>query len=111
MRWVLEVPDHPQCDESSPVRGILELSDHYGFDRESTIEFFLVPLDNVWDTSKTNGKTPNDDGCIGLSFSEKMEEYEFRLLYKDETKLEAMLKMKKNNDESMVGCAIVFING
>ncbi|KAF3665236.1 putative cytochromeB2-like [Capsicum annuum] len=50
---------------------------------DSVIHFFLVPFAGLWDISKANGRTPNDYGCIMLSFSGDMREYEFRLLYKD----------------------------
>ncbi|XP_055818720.1 TMV resistance protein N-like isoform X2 [Solanum dulcamara] len=49
---------------------------------DSVIHFFFVPFAGLWNTSKANGKTPNDYGRIMLSFSGDVE-YGFRLLYKD----------------------------
>nr|XP_016490980.1 PREDICTED: TMV resistance protein N-like [Nicotiana tabacum] len=51
---------------------------------DTPIHFLLVPLAVLWDTSKANGKTPNDYGIIRLSFSGEMKEYGLRLLYKEE---------------------------
>ncbi|KAK4716610.1 hypothetical protein R3W88_014948 [Solanum pinnatisectum] len=51
---------------------------------ESNIHFFLIPFAGLWDTSKANGKTPNDYGLIRLCFSGEMKKFGFRLLYKDE---------------------------
>ncbi|KAH0724721.1 hypothetical protein KY284_000586 [Solanum tuberosum] len=50
---------------------------------DSVIHFFFVPFAGLWDTSKANGKTPNDYGRIILSFSGDIKDYGFRLLYKD----------------------------
>ncbi|KAH0764647.1 hypothetical protein KY285_000518 [Solanum tuberosum] len=50
---------------------------------DSVIHFFFVPFAGLWDTSKANGKTPNDYGRIMLSFSGDIRDYGFRLLYKD----------------------------
>ncbi|WMV07598.1 hypothetical protein MTR67_000983 [Solanum verrucosum] len=50
---------------------------------DSVIHFFFVPFAGLWDTSKANGKTPNDYGPIMLSFSGDIRDYGFRLLYKD----------------------------
>uniref|UniRef100_M1BDK0 N protein n=1 Tax=Solanum tuberosum TaxID=4113 RepID=M1BDK0_SOLTU len=65
-----------------------------------SIHFFLVPRAGLWDTSKANGKKPNDYRIIKSSFSGEMKEFGFRLLYKDEPDLEAsLLQMRENNDE------------
>ncbi|KAG5629486.1 hypothetical protein H5410_001203 [Solanum commersonii] len=50
---------------------------------DSVIHFFFIPFAGLWDTSKANGKTPNDCGRIMLSFSGDIRDYGFRLLYKD----------------------------
>ncbi|XP_049389419.1 TMV resistance protein N-like [Solanum stenotomum] len=50
---------------------------------DSVIHFFFVPFAGLWDTSKANGKTPNDYGRIILSFSGDIRDYGFRLLYKN----------------------------
>ncbi|KAK4707705.1 hypothetical protein R3W88_028630 [Solanum pinnatisectum] len=82
----------PSCDDRMTQK--LELSTLPNYDSESssglecdtepTIHFFLVPLAGLWETSKANGKTPNDYGLIKLLFSGEMKEFGFRLLYKDE---------------------------
>ncbi|KAH0747267.1 hypothetical protein KY285_008924 [Solanum tuberosum] len=61
-----------------------ESSDDSECDTEPTIHFFLVSLAGLWETSKANGKTPNDYGLITLSFSGETKEFGYRLLYKDE---------------------------
>ncbi|KAF3665469.1 TMV resistance protein N [Capsicum annuum] len=68
------------------------------------IHFFVLPLSSLWDTSKENGKTPNDYGCIVLSFSGLMSEFGFRLLNKDELDLEASLQMREHKDEPIEHC-------
>ncbi|XP_016509073.1 TMV resistance protein N [Nicotiana tabacum] len=62
----------------------LYLSNPSESDSEYYIRFFFVPFAVLWDTSKANGKTPNDYGIIRLSFSGVMKKYGLRLLYKDE---------------------------
>ncbi|XP_055819817.1 TMV resistance protein N-like [Solanum dulcamara] len=75
----------PLCDDGMLwMTQKLELSSLPNYDTEYTVHFFLVPLASLWDTSMTNGQTPNDYGLIKLSFSGGMEEYGFHLLYKDE---------------------------
>ncbi|XP_009785918.2 TMV resistance protein N-like isoform X1 [Nicotiana sylvestris] len=78
--------------------------DYSRSEMKSMIHFFFVPLAGLWDTSKANGKTPNDFGLIRLSFSGVMKEYGFRLLYKDEPELEALLQMRENNNEPTEQC-------
>ncbi|KAL3352717.1 hypothetical protein AABB24_020620 [Solanum stoloniferum] len=39
-------------------------------------------LHYLWNETKANGKTPNDYGCIKLTFSEEVKECGLRLLYK-----------------------------
>nr|XP_016467104.1 PREDICTED: TMV resistance protein N-like [Nicotiana tabacum]XP_016467105.1 PREDICTED: TMV resistance protein N-like [Nicotiana tabacum]XP_016467106.1 PREDICTED: TMV resistance protein N-like [Nicotiana tabacum]XP_016467107.1 PREDICTED: TMV resistance protein N-like [Nicotiana tabacum] len=63
------------------------------------IHLFFVPFAGLWDTSKANGKTPNDYGIIRLSFSGKVKKYGLRLLYKEEPEVEALLQMRENNNE------------
>ncbi|KAF3622827.1 putative lupeol synthase-like [Capsicum annuum] len=58
---------------------------------------FFVPFVNIWNTSIANGKAPHDYGRIRLSFSGKLKQFGFRLLYKDEPKPEALLRMRENN--------------
>ncbi|NP_001312340.1 TMV resistance protein N-like [Nicotiana tabacum] len=77
----------------------LALSNHSEWDTESNIHFFLVPLAVLWDTSKANGKTPNDYGLIRLFFSGEVKKYGLRLLYKEDPEVEALLQMRKNNNE------------
>ncbi|XP_047257005.1 TMV resistance protein N-like [Capsicum annuum] len=71
-------------DGMSCITRKLVLSNHSEYAiKLPCIHFFLIPFTGLWDISTANGKTPNDYGHIMLSFSKK-EEYEFRLLYKDE---------------------------
>ncbi|XP_060186663.1 TMV resistance protein N-like [Lycium barbarum] len=94
----------PLCDDGmSWMTQKLALSNHSECDTEPTIQFFLVPLAGLWDTSKANGKTPNDYGRIRLSFYGEME-FGLRLLYKDEAELDALLQMRGNNDEPTEHC-------
>ncbi|KAM3360411.1 TMV resistance protein N-like [Capsicum galapagoense] len=67
------------------------------WDTESSIQLFFVPFVNIWNTSIANGKAPHDYGRIRLSFSGKLKQFGFRLLYKDEPKPEALLRMRENN--------------
>ncbi|KAM3264746.1 TMV resistance protein N-like [Capsicum annuum] len=67
----------------------------------------LIPLCDdgiLWNTSKANGKTPNDYGIITLSFDGEIKKFGFRLLYKDEPELETLLQMRANNDEPTEHC-------
>ncbi|XP_049413450.1 TMV resistance protein N-like [Solanum stenotomum] len=64
----------------------------------NTIHLFLLPLASLWDTSKANGKTPNDYGLIRLCFKSKIK-YGFRLLYKDDIELEALNWDKEENND------------
>ncbi|KAH0764474.1 hypothetical protein KY285_000345 [Solanum tuberosum] len=84
--------DYSECETES--------SDHSECDTEPTLHYFLVPFSSLWNTSKANGKTPNDYGLITLSFSGEMKKFGCRLLYKDEPELvETLLQMRENNDE------------
>ncbi|XP_055828998.1 TMV resistance protein N-like isoform X2 [Solanum dulcamara] len=95
------------CDDGMPcITRNLALSNHSEDFPESAIHFFLVPLASLWDTSKANGKTPNDYRHIMLSFSEELKEFGLRLLYKDESKLKALLQMTENNDEPTEHCIV-----
>ncbi|XP_009779558.1 TMV resistance protein N-like isoform X1 [Nicotiana sylvestris] len=83
----------PVCDDGMLwMTQKLALSNHSECDTKYNINFFLVPLAGLWDTSKANGKTPNDYGLIRLSFSGVMKDYGLRLLYKEEPELEALLQ-------------------
>ncbi|XP_075086746.1 TMV resistance protein N-like [Nicotiana tabacum] len=95
----------PLCnDEMSWMTQKLALCNHSKYDTESTIHFFLLTLAGLWDTSKANGKTPNDYGLIRLLFCGEMKEFGLHLLYKDETELQALLQMRENNDEPTEHC-------
>ncbi|WMV53180.1 hypothetical protein MTR67_046565 [Solanum verrucosum] len=89
----------PSCNQMSWMIQNLSLSDRSTLDTESTVHFFFVPLASLWDTSKANGKTPNDYGIIGLTFSGHRKDYGLHLLYKDELEHEALLQMRGDNDE------------
>nr|XP_016496149.1 PREDICTED: TMV resistance protein N-like [Nicotiana tabacum]XP_016496150.1 PREDICTED: TMV resistance protein N-like [Nicotiana tabacum] len=95
----------PVCDDGvSCMTQKLALSEcdtesHSYRERYTPIHFFLVPLAVLWDTSKANGKTPNDYGLIRLSFSGKQKKYGLRLLYKEEPEVEALSQMRENNNE------------
>nr|AKN63664.1 disease resistance protein N-like protein [Nicotiana paniculata] len=67
---------------------------------ECDIHFFFVPFAALWDTSKANGKTPNDYGIIRLSFSGVEKMYGLRLLYKQGPEVEALLQMRENNNRT-----------
>ncbi|KAK4708168.1 hypothetical protein R3W88_029093 [Solanum pinnatisectum] len=70
-------------DGMSRITKTLALSNHSEYSPESAVHFLLVPFAGLWDTSKANGKTPNDYGNIRL-FSSREMEFGLRLLYKDE---------------------------
>ncbi|KAK4736724.1 hypothetical protein R3W88_000421 [Solanum pinnatisectum] len=87
-----EFSDYSECET--------ELSDYLECDTEPTLHFFLVPFSSLWNTSKVNGRTPNDYGLITFSFSGEMKKFGCRLLYKDEPELvETLSQMRENNDE------------
>uniref|UniRef100_M0ZJY0 ADP-ribosyl cyclase/cyclic ADP-ribose hydrolase n=1 Tax=Solanum tuberosum TaxID=4113 RepID=M0ZJY0_SOLTU len=89
---------HLICYDGRPVTCItqkLSLSNHSKCPAESAIHFFLVPLAGLWDTSKANGKTPNDYGRVKLFPSGEMKEFGLRLLYKDEPKIEVSFSSSK----------------
>ncbi|XP_055828995.1 uncharacterized protein LOC129897167 isoform X2 [Solanum dulcamara] len=77
-----------------------ESSDDSEGDTESTIHFFLVSLAGLWETSKANGKTPNDYGIMTLSFYGEMKEFGFRLLYKDESTEHCVGTKRNKYDDS-----------
>ncbi|KAK6794217.1 hypothetical protein RDI58_007670 [Solanum bulbocastanum] len=90
----------PLCDdEMSLMTQNLALSNHSLRFPSAAIHFFLVPLAALWDTSKANQKTPNDYGIITLSFLRETKNYGFRLLYKDEAKVKALLQIRRSSDE------------
>ncbi|XP_075080786.1 TMV resistance protein N-like isoform X2 [Nicotiana tabacum] len=99
----------PVCDDGmSSMTQKLALFNHSEWATESnipfsTLHFFFVPFAVLWDTSKSNGKTPNDYGIIRLSFSGEVEEYGLRLLYKEEAEVEALSQMRENNNEHSTG--------
>ncbi|KAG5575618.1 hypothetical protein H5410_055752 [Solanum commersonii] len=89
---------HLICYDERPVTCItqkLSLSNHSKCPAESAIHFFLVPLAGLWNTSKANGKTPNDYGRIKLFPSGEMKQFGLRLLYKDEPKIEVGFSSSK----------------
>ncbi|XP_019236478.1 PREDICTED: TMV resistance protein N-like [Nicotiana attenuata] len=86
MTQKLALSSHSECDTAE-------------WDTEDDINFFLV--DGLWNTSKANGKTPNDYGIIRLSFSGETKEYGVRLLYKEEAEVEALPQMRENNNDSV----------
>ncbi|KAF3651873.1 putative pentatricopeptide repeat-containing protein-like [Capsicum annuum] len=70
-------------DGMSCITRKLVLSIHSKYLERNRCHFFLIPFSGLWDISKASGKTPNDYRHIMLS-SSRENEYEFRLLYKDE---------------------------
>ncbi|KAK4707667.1 hypothetical protein R3W88_028592 [Solanum pinnatisectum] len=60
----------------------LALSIHSEFRFLPPIHYFLVPITGLLDKLKANGKTPNDYGCIKLTFSKEVKKCGVRLLYK-----------------------------
>ncbi|XP_049344728.1 TMV resistance protein N-like [Solanum verrucosum] len=89
---------HLICYDERPVTCItqkLSLSNHSKCPAESAIHFFLVPLAGLWNTSKANGKTPNDYWRIKLFPSGEMKQFGLRLLYKDEPKIEVGFSSSK----------------
>ncbi|KAL3323469.1 hypothetical protein AABB24_037890 [Solanum stoloniferum] len=76
---------HLFCYHGRPVTCIaqkLALSIHSEYHVFPAIHCFLVPLTGLLDKLKANGKTPNDYGCIKLTFSEEVKKCGLRLLYK-----------------------------
>ncbi|KAK6775004.1 hypothetical protein RDI58_026005 [Solanum bulbocastanum] len=76
---------HLFCYHGRPVTCIaqkLALSIHSECRYLPVIYCFLVPLTGLLDKLKANGKTPNDYGCIKLTFSDEVEQCGLRLLYK-----------------------------
>ncbi|KAH0773065.1 hypothetical protein KY290_010202 [Solanum tuberosum] len=83
---------HLICYDGRPVTRIIQkiaLSNHSECPAESAMHFFWIPLAGLWDTSKVNGRTPNDYGRIRLYSPGERKEFGLRLLYKDEPKIEA----------------------
>ncbi|WMV32313.1 hypothetical protein MTR67_025698 [Solanum verrucosum] len=81
MSWGINIPGITQK---------LSLSNHSECDPE--ISFFLIPLSDLWDTSKANGRTPNDYGLFTFCFCGEMKHYGLRLLYKVDPELDANCK-------------------
>ncbi|PHT93891.1 TMV resistance protein N [Capsicum annuum] len=104
MTFELKLSNHAKCDTEffDYLECDTELSDHSECDTE--LHFFLIPLFSLWNTSKANGKIPNDYGIITLSFDGEIKKFGFRLLYKDEPELETLLQMRANNDEPTEHC-------
>ncbi|KAH0711325.1 hypothetical protein KY289_007284 [Solanum tuberosum] len=76
---------HLFCYHGRPVTCIaqkLALSIHSEYRFFPAIHCFLVPHTGLLDKLKANGKTPNDYGCIKLTFPEEVKECGLRLLYK-----------------------------
>ncbi|KAK6774992.1 hypothetical protein RDI58_025993 [Solanum bulbocastanum] len=83
---------HLICYDGRLVTRIIQkiaLSNHSECPAESAMHFFLIPLAGLWDTSKANGRTPNEYGRIRLYSPGERKEFGLRLLYKDESKMEA----------------------
>ncbi|KAF3627539.1 TMV resistance protein N [Capsicum annuum] len=75
----------PLCDDGmSSMTQKLVFSNHSEEYSYFTNHFCFVPFAGLWDTSKANGRTPNDYGHIIVYFSEELNEFGLRLLYKDE---------------------------
>ncbi|KAF3617731.1 putative nudix hydrolase 17, mitochondrial-like [Capsicum annuum] len=74
---------HLSDDGMSCITRKLVLSIYSKYLERNRCHFFLIPFSGLWDISKASGKTPNDYSHIMLS-SSRENEYEFRLLYKDE---------------------------
>ncbi|KAH0660436.1 hypothetical protein KY289_029184 [Solanum tuberosum] len=84
----------PLCDDGiSGITEKLALSNHSECNPE--ISFLLIPLSGLWDTSKANGRTPNDYGLFMLYFYGEMKHYGLRLLYKVELELDANFSSSK----------------
>lgn len=82
----------PLCDDGMSWMTMtwkLEFFNLTKFFTRPTIHLLLIPLARLWDTSKANGKTPNDYGLIRFCFGQTVE-YGIRLLYKDDLQLEAL---------------------
>ncbi|PHT59268.1 TMV resistance protein N [Capsicum baccatum] len=104
MTFELKLSNHAKCDTEffDYLECDTELSDHSECDTE--LQFFLIPLFSLWNTSKANGKTPNNYEITTLSFDGEIKKFGFRLLYKDEPELETLLQMRANNDEPTEHC-------
>uniref|UniRef100_M1CPB4 Leucine Rich Repeat family protein n=1 Tax=Solanum tuberosum TaxID=4113 RepID=M1CPB4_SOLTU len=84
----------PLCDDGiSGITEKLALSNHSECNPE--IAFLLIPLSGLWDTSKANGRTPNDYGLFMLYFYGEMKHYGLRLLYKVDPELDANFSSSK----------------
>ncbi|KAH0713893.1 hypothetical protein KY289_009852 [Solanum tuberosum] len=71
----------PLCDDGmSSMTQKLSFSNHSEYLPAFAINFFLIPLADLWDACNENGKTPNDYGCISLIFGEE-KKFGVRLLY------------------------------
>ncbi|XP_069147585.1 TMV resistance protein N-like isoform X1 [Solanum lycopersicum] len=93
---------HLICYDGRLVTRIIQkiaLFNHSECPAGSAIHFFLVPLAGLWDTSKANGRTPNDYGRIRLYSPGERKMFGLRLLYKDEPKIEASCSSSQKNGE------------
>ncbi|WMV32306.1 hypothetical protein MTR67_025691 [Solanum verrucosum] len=71
----------PLCDDGmSGITQKLALSNHSECNPE--ISFLLIPLSDLWETSKANGRTPNDYGLFTLCFYGEMKHYGLRCCIK-----------------------------
>ncbi|KAH0748082.1 hypothetical protein KY290_027314 [Solanum tuberosum] len=96
MSWGINIPAHliPLCDDGiSGITQKLALSNHSECNPE--ISFLLIPLFGLWDTSKANGRTPNDYGFFRLCFYCEMKYYGLHLLYKVDPELDANCSSSK----------------
>ncbi|WMV32320.1 hypothetical protein MTR67_025705 [Solanum verrucosum] len=73
------------------------------------ISFLLIPLSGLWDTSKANGRTPNDYGLFMLCFYGEMKYYGLRLLYKVDPELDANFSSSKKYS-NILGRVVSFLS-
>ncbi|WMV32349.1 hypothetical protein MTR67_025734 [Solanum verrucosum] len=98
MSWGINIPAHliPLCDDGmSGITQKLALSNYSECYPE--ISFLLIPLSDLWDTSKANGRTPNDYGLFTLCFYGEMKHYGLRLFYKVDPELDANYSSSKKH--------------
>ncbi|KAH0748085.1 hypothetical protein KY290_027317 [Solanum tuberosum] len=86
----------PLCDDGmSGITQTLALSNHSECNPE--ISFLLIPLSDLRNTSKANGRTPNHYGLFTLCFYGEMKHYGLRLLYKVDPELDANCSSSKKH--------------
>ncbi|WMV32327.1 hypothetical protein MTR67_025712 [Solanum verrucosum] len=98
----------PLCDDGmSGITQKLSLSNHSECNPE--ISFLLIPFSDLWDTSKANGRTPNDYGLSKLCFYYEMKHYGLRLLYKVDPELDVNLSSSKKHS-NILGRVVSFFS-